>query len=938
MQLQHGKYKGRLLMPVYYNSDNGGESAALVYSDDDGKTWHRGESPKDTASNNSLGRNKLGWDNSENQVIEMKNGTVVMFSRSNSGLVHAVSKDGGETWEDEIHRIPIKHHGGAMVGATKYVDKDGVEYVLISNPDGPARSNGSVKYGKLNEDGSVDWIGKKQLNNTAYAYSALTEIEPGKFGILYEEQKNYEGTSRQHLMYTEFDWNWLTSKEEDYVELPQESPKLLQVDSKIEDKKVTLLVKFDKEVYNTGQAELVLTYQDKEIKANYIDGSSTKTLRFEAELEGDEKSKLTAKNLKNVAGYLTNVDGKDLEDIEINKLIKDFSIISRDKYQGASASSSHNGTTEGGPHLAIDDKLDTWWHTDWSNGRLGDLPKNPEHITLELKEKTEIDKLSYVPRPGNMNGNLKDYLVYISTDGEEFTEVAKGSLGPSLDAGKSAHEILFDPVEAKFVKLEYHSSYGSQANNFASAVEINLHYADPSNPREILDTSKLQEKVNEIKAKELAKYLNANSILSVLNDAERWLSDNSNKIKTEILEKELEDFITLLDSRLKALIKELDTSDLQEKLKEAKKVDTSGKTDDSIDRLNKSIKKAENWLNIESYNEEIHYVKDPVNALLDSEYYIKDNELANEQMKDLIESLNTAVNSLENIEEEPEVPGETDKEEPGEIEKEVETPEETEKEVETPEETEKEVETPEETEKEVETPKETEKEVETPKETEKEVETPKETEKEVETPEETEKEVETPKETEEDKTQPGQPETPEETKEDQIRIEVTDITDKEKDLFGLHKDLEAKVKERYKDYQYKIFDIKALNSKKEEISNLDEKELVKVNLKDLNLDKADKLSLWTIHEGELIEVTDFEIKGDEVEFMWDRFSKFAFVKEVKKDEKPLVNQTSQGQSPQSQTTKPSKGPKTGDAGIAMMSVMLLASIGAYVVSSSKKKN
>ena len=88
----------------------------------------------------------------------------------------------------------------------------------------------------------------------------------------------------------------------------------------------------------------------------------------------------------------------------------------------------------------------------------------------------------------------------------------------------------------------------------------------------------------------------------------------------------------------------------------------------------------------------------------------------------------------------------------------------------------------------------------------------------------------------------------------------------------------------------------------------------------------------------MLEVTDFEIKGDEVEFMWDRFSKFAFVKEVKKDEKPAVNQTSQGQKSQSQTTKPSKGPKTGDAGIVMISVMLLVSIGAYVVTSKKKES
>ncbi|WP_103981231.1 right-handed parallel beta-helix repeat-containing protein [Helcococcus massiliensis] len=380
-----------------------------------------------------------------------------------------------------------------------------------------------------------------------------------------------------------------------------------------------------------------------------------------------------------------------------------------------------------------------------------------------------------------------------------------------------------------------------------------------------------------------------------------------------------------------------------------------------ISYLNEANKELleEKAANIEEELDELKEAKteDSITNLEDASTKAKE-VLANEgasqdQVDQALVNLNKAYDALEDkkdpeeTEEEPEVPGETDKEEPevpDETEEEPEVPGETDKEEpETPEETDKEEETPKETEKEVETPKETEKEVETPEETEKEVETPKETEKEVETPKETEKEVETPKETEEEPTQPGepgtpgQPETPEETEKDRITIRLSDITDSEKDLFSLHKDLEEKVKERYKDYQYKIFDIRAINSKNEGLSNLEEKELVRVDLKDLNLAKVNKLSIWTVHEGELLEITDFEVKGDKVEFMWDKFSEFAFVNEVKKDETPAVDQTSQEQNTQS-PTKPSKTPKTNDAGIAMMSMMLVLSIGAYLVSSKKKES
>ena len=39
--IQTGKYQGRILVPLYYNSNSfSGMSGAVLYSDDNGATWH----------------------------------------------------------------------------------------------------------------------------------------------------------------------------------------------------------------------------------------------------------------------------------------------------------------------------------------------------------------------------------------------------------------------------------------------------------------------------------------------------------------------------------------------------------------------------------------------------------------------------------------------------------------------------------------------------------------------------------------------------------------------------------------------------------------------------------------------------------------------------------------------------------------------------------
>ncbi|MGG5461806.1 endo-alpha-N-acetylgalactosaminidase family protein [Clostridium sp. B9] len=132
-----------------------------------------------------------------------------------------------------------------------------------------------------------------------------------------------------------------------------------------------------------------------------------------------------------------------------------------------SASSEEISGENGAAKNASDDDLNTIWHTQWSNGGAA----GPHHIILELEEATKLDKFRYVPRQSGTNGNITEYKLSVSLDGENFTEIKNGTF-----ANDSMDKIVEfeEAVEAKYVKLDVINSVGG----FASAAELNVYKAD----------------------------------------------------------------------------------------------------------------------------------------------------------------------------------------------------------------------------------------------------------------------------------------------------------------------------------------------------------------------------------------------------------------------------------------------------------------------------
>lgn len=190
LTISKGKYKGRILIPIYDSED--GERSSVIYSDDGGKTFFRGKRVT-MAKQDSPGKA------SESQLIELPDGTVRVYARGKTGYIgYADSFDGGVNFEpmQEDKSLSYGHNGsGCMISVINYSQKiDGKDALILSSPNGPNRNNGIIRIGLINEytdeNGNtrynVDWKYKKQVNNGEFQYSCLTELPNGDIAIMYE--------------------------------------------------------------------------------------------------------------------------------------------------------------------------------------------------------------------------------------------------------------------------------------------------------------------------------------------------------------------------------------------------------------------------------------------------------------------------------------------------------------------------------------------------------------------------------------------------------------------------------------------------------------------------------------------------------------------------------------------------------------------------------
>ncbi|MET7282109.1 exo-alpha-sialidase [Kribbella sp. NPDC005582] len=197
---------GRLVFPVYYSNASGTMSSAVVYSDDHGVTWRRGESPNDGRSwqgttINSQTVTDRAADLTEAAVQERRDGTLVLRMRNTSGtgkIAVSSSTDGGATWGDVTYDAALPDVV-CQPAALNYPGQE--DRVLFANTTRGGRQDGVLR---LSLDGGNTWKHSRTLKAGGYAYNSIAVLPNGDVAVLWELQN-------QGLYFSKVPLSWLTS-------------------------------------------------------------------------------------------------------------------------------------------------------------------------------------------------------------------------------------------------------------------------------------------------------------------------------------------------------------------------------------------------------------------------------------------------------------------------------------------------------------------------------------------------------------------------------------------------------------------------------------------------------------------------------------------------------------------------------------------------------
>lgn len=130
----------------------------------------------------------------------------------------------------------------------------------------------------------------------------------------------------------------------------------------------------------------------------------------------------------------------------------------------SSETNDNGGTRLELASYAIDGNINTMWHT------VHDGTDKQNYITIKLNRPMHISALQYIPKPSYQYGVMKNGVVSVSTDGENWTQAATIS-----GCVKDYTPIMIpftQPIQAQYVKLQV----TSHDNVFTSAALINLFH------------------------------------------------------------------------------------------------------------------------------------------------------------------------------------------------------------------------------------------------------------------------------------------------------------------------------------------------------------------------------------------------------------------------------------------------------------------------------
>lgn len=130
--------------------------------------------------------------------------------------------------------------------------------------------------------------------------------------------------------------------------------------------------------------------------------------------------------------------------------------------------SSEQGGTEAAAH-AIDGDADTLWHSRYSP----DTPGHPHHLTIDLGKAHALTGFLYQPRTSGSNGTTVDYAFEGSSDGQKWTELARGSFD-NMANNPSERSVRFPKPAANTKFVRWTALREVQGRAWASVGELSV--------------------------------------------------------------------------------------------------------------------------------------------------------------------------------------------------------------------------------------------------------------------------------------------------------------------------------------------------------------------------------------------------------------------------------------------------------------------------------
>lgn len=198
IQLKYGPYKGRLIQQfagdVRQPDGTNKIQAYSVYSDDHGVTWKKGANVGDRMD--------------ENKTVELSDGRVLLNSRDNANQGYrkvAVSTDGGATYGPVTQdtELPDPANNGAIARMFPNAAQGSADAKKLIFTNANSRTGRENVSARVSCDDGATWPGVRTIRAGFSAYSTVTRLQDGAFGVL------YEGNYTDNMPFAQFDDAWL---------------------------------------------------------------------------------------------------------------------------------------------------------------------------------------------------------------------------------------------------------------------------------------------------------------------------------------------------------------------------------------------------------------------------------------------------------------------------------------------------------------------------------------------------------------------------------------------------------------------------------------------------------------------------------------------------------------------------------------------------------